>query len=266
MKTILNRLDNWFFAHLSATPLLAAKAGLGGLIFISFAWNLGELQPIFIEGSPFRSYERGFFNPPQFWSYAAYYMVMVSSLLFAFLPRSRWPGPLLLVSHIYVVISYQILFVGWSQIVAWPIAFLSMVPIDKAWGTVSAWPLRLLQLQVCGIYLCAAFGRLNNPLWMEGNLAFYFAKGGYSRIPGVDLSQVLSVLPLLTWSAWLAEFVLPVTIWIPQCRVASAVLLILLHLSMELIGSLDWWPHFMIILLICAFVLKHDVTPGRGTR
>ena len=99
-----------------------------------------------------------------------------------------------------------------------------------------AWGLRLLQIQMCVIFLSAALCKLQSAAWRDGTAMYYVARldDYFGRFPTPDvLWQTPWIVALITWGTIAVEFAIPLAIWWPRARRWALVAALLFHLANE---------------------------------
>jgi hypothetical protein len=149
--------------------------------------------------------------------------------------------------------------------------FLIFMPLDAAFSIrkhspaslrreFPIWPLRLLQLQLCLVYLSASLLKLQGVEWRDGTAVYYALNARqffHYPIPDFVRSSP-GIILILTWTVMTFELVLPFGLWIPKIRRLFLVLGLLLHLGMEYSLNLFLFQWLMMVGL-CTFVKREDV-------
>ncbi|RMF42833.1 MAG: hypothetical protein D6753_06560 [Planctomycetota bacterium] len=116
-----------------------------------------------------------------------------------------------------------------------------------------AWPIRLMQLQMCFLYLSAAWSKWQGAAWRDGSALFYVIQMGDLFGRGWWPASVLESEALIrtgTWSVVVVEAALPLLLLLPRTRKAGVFLGIALHLMMEYSMHLFLFQWVMIIGLL----------------
>jgi hypothetical protein len=150
-------------------------------------------------------------------------------------------------------------------------AYLLLMPIGRAWSldewwrrsrgiSSGLWPapgLRLLQIQMCVIFLTAAWCKLDSDAWRSGIAMFYVMQiddyFGRVALP-TWLIENAWAMRLLTWTVIAIEFVVPFGVWFRQTRRPALLLALALHVGIELTMHLFLF-HWIMTLGWCAFLL-----------
>ena len=99
---------------------------------------------------------------------------------------------------------------------------------------VSAWPQRILQVQLCIVYLAAALWKFKGESWRQGAaVGTVLQLGEFERFPIPDFMLTATGSLIATYFTLGFELLFPFMIWIPSCRVPFLVMGILLHAGLE---------------------------------
>jgi hypothetical protein len=125
-----------------------------------------------------------------------------------------------------------------------------------------AFALRMMQLQLCFVYLSTALWKLSGRDWLEGSALFYAAQLEDFRRLGFPawIVQDDRLSRVATWGALAAELAIPILIWSRRARAGALILGLTLHASLELAMSI---PLFEWYMAIC-FLLFVDPDDLRG--
>ena len=125
------------------------------------------------------------------------------------------------------------------------------------WG--SPWCLRLMQLQVCLVYLNASYWKLRGELWRRGTAVYYTTQeAGLVRLRLPNFLQHTALIRLATWGTIAIEFALGTLVWIGELRYIVLLSGVLLHLCIELTLNLQLLGMTMLISLLL-FVRPEDL-------
>jgi hypothetical protein len=122
----------------------------------------------------------------------------------------------------------------------------------------SAWGLRLLQVQMCVIFLSAAICKLQQPEWRDGTAMYYTSRLSdyFGRFPTPDfLWQSPELVALLTWSVIAVELVIPLAIWWRPARLPA---LAAFHLANEYAMHLFLF-HWIMLVGWASFLTGRDL-------
>lgn len=127
----------------------------------------------------------------------------------------------------------------------------------------SAWGLRLIQAQMCIIYLSAAWSKILSVSWQDGTALFYVyqMKDLYGRNPVPEfLTSEEWAIRGATWAVVSAEALLPLLLMFRPTRIFAICLGLTLHLSMEYAMHLHLFQWVMMLGLL-SFL---DLGPKHG--
>lgn len=100
---------------------------------------------------------------------------------------------------------------------------------------VPAWPQRVLQLQLCLLYLVTGIWKLTGQTWRDGSaVGIVLQLGEFQRFPIPDFLMTPAMSQALTWGALLFELGFPVLVWVPRLRVPTLLTGVAFH------AGLDW--------------------------
>lgn len=106
---------------------------------------------------------------------------------------------------------------------------------DAQPGPVPAWPQRILQLQLCILYLAAGIWKAMGPTWRNGTaVGMVLQLGEFQRfpIPGFFMTPIMS--QAMTYSTLAFELGFPLLVWIPRLRLPVLAAGLAFH------AGLDW--------------------------
>jgi hypothetical protein len=116
-------------------------------------------------------------------------------------------------------------------------------------GTWPLWPFRLMQIQMCLIFLSTVMLKFGGREWWDGTAMFYVIHLDdlYGKVfnPPLLFNHLLS-LKLMTWSTLVLEAVAPLTIWFKKTRRPTLLVLIVFHLGIDLSMNLNLFHWIMI--------------------
>ncbi len=124
-----------------------------------------------------------------------------------------------------------------------------------------AWALRLLQIQMCVIFLSAGLSKLFSPLWQDGSAMYYVSRltDYFGRFPTPDVFWATPwVVRLITWSVIAAELAIPILIWFKPARRWALAALLVFHLANEYTMHLFLF-HWIMLVGWAAFLTGDDL-------
>jgi hypothetical protein len=116
------------------------------------------------------------------------------------------------------------------------------------------WALRLIQIQVCVVYLWTVWHKLKGETWFDGSAVYYATR--LENMTNFTLPFVLDSIPLLrlaTWGTLIVELALGILVWFKEFRRPVIIAGILFHLGIEYIMSIPFFEIYMIALLMNFF-------------
>ncbi|MEI6834666.1 MAG: HTTM domain-containing protein [bacterium] len=102
-------------------------------------------------------------------------------------------------------------------------------------GSIPAWPQRILQIQLCIVYLVAAILKLKGDMWRDGTaVGMVLQLGEFERFPIPDFVMTSAGSAFATYFTVGFELLFPFLIWFDPLRRFLMILGLLLH------GGLEW--------------------------
>lgn len=118
----------------------------------------------------------------------------------------------------------------------------------------SQWTWRLLQIQLCVVYLWTAWSKIKGESWFDGSAVYYATRletMKHYTIPWILDSKFM--LRMLTWSSLATEFALGIFVWFNKTRKPVILAGILFHLGIEFVMAIPFFEWVMIVLLLNFF-------------
>jgi len=125
----------------------------------------------------------------------------------------------------------------------------------------SPWAERVIQVQLCVIYLVNVSYKMAGGQWRDGSAVYHATRLlDYTRIAIPDAIDLPVISQMLTWSTLLLEFSFVFVFWIPNKTIRYSMLLVALffHLGLDFCFSLGPFEWFFISSLIL-FVYPQDL-------
>ncbi|MBM4317227.1 MAG: deoxyribonuclease HsdR [Deltaproteobacteria bacterium] len=96
------------------------------------------------------------------------------------------------------------------------------------------WGLRLIQIQLCFLYISTVFWKLKGDAWIDG-IAVYYTLGleEFQHLPLPAFAHSLWFSQVLTWFTLAVEFSLGLLVWVKELRPYVLFLGLILHLGLE---------------------------------
>jgi len=127
-------------------------------------------------------------------------------------------------------------------------SYLRKKPADPS----APWAQRLIQVQMCAIYVQGFFGKLAGPRWLDGTAVYYathFPDGMHNLVP--PFMDHLWIYQALTYFTLLIEFSLWCLVWYRPLRYPILVAGVIFHLGIHYFLNLDLLEFGIIICYIC---------------
>lgn len=124
------------------------------------------------------------------------------------------------------------------------------------------WGLRLMQLQMCVIYLSSAYEKSTGHDWTSGKAMYFVARldDSFGRFPVPAYPfEHLWLIKLMTWGTLALEWGLPIALWVKKSRKTAVVVGLAFHLAIDWTMNLFLF-HWLMMLGLVAF-LEFDELP-----
>ena len=132
---------------------------------------------------------------------------------------------------------------------------------DSSPGLVPAWPQRILQIQLCILYLVAGIWKATGPTWRNGTaVGLVLQLGEFQRFPIPDFFMTPVMSQVMTYGTLAFELGFPVLVWVPSLRLTVLLTGLAFH------AGLDWVMNVQLFQwLITAYYLLwlKPVSPSR---
>ena len=121
--------------------------------------------------------------------------------------------------------------------------------------TVEPWPQRLIQFQLCVIYVSTVWWKIGGFAWIDGTAVYYASRlVEFQRFPVPYLFEFRPVMKLLTWGTLALELALGTLVWFRDLRYPVLLAGLLLHLGLEYSMNIPMFQWTM----LAAYVLFID--------
>jgi len=274
-----------FFAPQPQQAMVVARVGLGLMIFFSNLTKFPYVQQLFgpnglggyatmqrLPGTdPGRPFESAFqflhYIPSEELVWLLYLTLLVASFSFTVGAWTRVSGLVVLLLHVLFHARNYSAYLGWGVMLK-PYLFFVVMSSAGRYGSVDAWrrgaksvsirledwmgpawPVRLLQIQLCTMYAVAGWSRLDDPVWLSGDIVLYAMDGRTFGRFDVDWFPLASPLRILGYVAFVLEPLAPFLLWVRGIGKWWALALISMHVTIELVTDVGWWQWMMIPLL-----------------
>lgn len=101
--------------------------------------------------------------------------------------------------------------------------------------TYDPWPVRLMQIQLCLVYLRSVYWKLRGEPWRKGTAVAYVLQAmSFRRYAAPRLVLIPAVYRTLTWGTMVVETYIPLAVWISDLRYSAIVAGWLRHLTPDM--------------------------------
>ena len=122
---------------------------------------------------------------------------------------------------------------------------------------VAPWSQRLLQFQVCAMYLSSVLWKLSGTAWIDGTAAYYIGHlDEFKRFPVPAMFHTLAFSHFATWGAIAVEAAMGTLVWFRPLRIPVLFAGILLHLGLEYAMNI---PTFQWVVLSSYFLFLDEI-------
>ncbi|MGV3774525.1 MAG: HTTM domain-containing protein [Verrucomicrobiales bacterium] len=120
---------------------------------------------------------------------------------------------------------------------------------------VAPWVMRLLQIQLCLIYLYTFTWKVMGSMWLDGTAVYYTARlQEFWRFHTPYIFEHMWTIKLWTWATLVLEFALGAFLWIKELRYPILLGGVLLHLGIDYSMNIPLFGQ----LMICFYILFVD--------
>lgn len=260
-------LVHWFLAPGPITNLVVVRIGLGLVLLASvlqywpdihWHWGYDGLLAHFIPSDygdhPLRHHTTLIFAT-----------LGVSATMFALGFATRVSGLVAACMQAIVASTWYLHSWGWTTTIPLLVAVVALSPARNGWsvdawiarkrgkplsGIAPVWGLRVIQVHIMVIYISAAWHRIDDPGWIQGEMVYAaVANSMYSRLPYIDPAAIKPLLIMLSYATEIIELVAPLLLWNRRARVPVALGLMALHLGLEVSATIGYWQYMMLTLL-----------------
>lgn len=125
----------------------------------------------------------------------------------------------------------------------------------------AAWGLRLLQIQMCVIFVSAGLCKVQDSFWQDGTAMYFVARldDYFGRFPAPALLwQTPWLVRLISWSVVAAELLIPALLWLPSVRRWALAAAVVFHLANEYTMHLFLF-HWIMLVGWSSFLTADDL-------
>lgn len=279
-KNLLNAWNEFFFTERPTYNLAFFRIIWGTLIFLNILVEFGNVEDFWgptgmvssqvtknylgFHISLFQIFQENLFNT---------YLIYFITLIFLFLvtiglfTRAALFGALigiisLHMRNIWILSSADVLIRCIFFILVWSPCY-NVLSIDSLIASkrknpfpveAPQWTWRMLQIQICVVYLWTAWAKIKGEAWFDGSAVYYATR--LETLKHYTLPWVLDSRPMLmlmTWASLATELALGLLIWFNKTRRPVIVAGILFHLGIEYVMAIPFFEWIMIVLLLNFF-------------
>lgn len=131
----------------------------------------------------------------------------------------------------------------------------------------SVWVLRLIQIQLCVVYVWTVWHKIKGETWFDGTAVYYATR--LESMTNWPLPFVMDSIPLLklaTWGTLLIELALGILVWFKEFRKPVIIAGIIFHIGIEYVMSIPFFELYMIALILNFFTPEEHKTFVEKTR
>lgn len=280
-KNIQHSWNEFFFTERPTYNLAIFRILWGSLIFFNILAEFGNVEDFYgpagmVSFSTAKGYLNSFhfslfqiFQESLFNTYLIYFVTLISlffvtiglfsrtALFLAFLGivslhmRNIW-----ILSSADVLIRCVFMILVWSP--CYNVLSLDSIIASKRGMPLpikaSQWTWRLLQIQICVVYLWTFWSKIKGDAWFDGSAVYYATR--LETLKHYTLPWVLDnkySLMFLTWSSLLTEVALGILVWFNKTRKPVIIAGVIFHLGIEYVMAIPFFEWIMIVLLLNFF-------------
>jgi uncharacterized membrane protein YphA (DoxX/SURF4 family) len=207
--------------------------------------------------------------PKDDWVITVSYSIFLSQIILLFLGLfSRFQALCVFIWFVSFFHRNNILFDGEDILFRMMGFFLIFMPIGSYYSldsyfkkhkkiqynsTSSTWALRLLQIQMCLIYLSTAWEKMKGEDWINGTAIYYVSRlddvFGRFPIPSFIFTS-LTIMKYMTWLVIIVELFIPMALWFKETRRFALFVALGFHLSIEYTMNLFLFQWLMLVGLL----------------
>ncbi len=121
------------------------------------------------------------------------------------------------------------------------------------------WAQRMIQIQLCVIYLSTAYWKALGPIWADGTALYYATRQeDFIRFRIPYLFEHLWTIKLITWSTLLMEATFPFLLWIAELRYPLMAIALFFHFGLECALDIPFFQWTMFLLFV-SFIEPDDM-------
>lgn len=141
--------------------------------------------------------------------------------------------------------------------------FRNPLPLASA-RRINPLPMRLMQIQLCIVYLSTFSWKAMGNLWLEGKAVFVVNQiGQFERFPLPPFMKSLFISKVLSWYTLLAEAAFPFLVWFRTTRLYMLTAMLLLHVGLEYTLNIQLFQP-MICSVFVLFLTEEELRRAAG--
>lgn len=295
-RQLLHAWDSFLFAPTSPVPLAVYRMLLGTLVIVSTLLLLPDVDMMFGEQGILPRADAAqyaakpiaapllWLPPTRGWLYAyfAAFLVAAACLTAGFLTR-----PATIVVYVGLVGTHYrnpAILNSSDGFLRLATFFLIFAPAGRAlsvdrWlrvrrgaeppgepAPVAPWAQRLIQIQMCVVYLATVWWKLGGTTWVDGTAVYYATRlVEFERFPVPYVFEFRPLMKLMTWGTLAIEFAMGTLVWFRDLRYPVLLAGLLLHLGLEYSMNIQLFQWTMIATYVL-FIDPRDVPRLWGRR
>ncbi|CAB9516127.1 Vitamin K-dependent gamma-carboxylase [Seminavis robusta] len=128
------------------------------------------------------------------------------------------------------------------------------------------WPFRLMQIQMCLVYLSTGLLKWKGNEWIDGSALWYVVHLDelYGNLFNPHwMFGYYSVLKFLTWQTLVSEVACPILVWFDRTRSFALIMIFLFHLGLDLSMNLNFF-HWIMSVGWLSFYVQPEKSENGG--
>jgi len=180
-----------------------------------------------------------------------------------------WRNPLILHSgdNLLRIASFFLIFARTDAVLSLPrwlqrLRGVGTEPLQP----VPAWPQRILQLQLCILYLVTGIWKISGQTWRNGSaVGIVLQMGEFQRFPIPDFVATPIGSQVLTWTTLLFELGFPFLVWLPRVRLPLLLAGLAFHAGLEWILNVQLFQWTITAFYLLFLRTTSGATAGEST-
>jgi Vitamin K-dependent gamma-carboxylase len=146
---------------------------------------------------------------------------------------------------VFKQLAFYLVFFPLDNYTIWTVLYPDTSKPTKSWPM---WPFRLMQIQMCLIYMSTGLLKWKGSDWLDGSALWYVVHLDdlYGNLFNPHwMFGYHSVLKILTWQTLVVEVGIPIFLWFDSTRSVSLIVALLFHLGLDLSMNLNFFHWIM---------------------